>query len=143
MPKSSYYYGPPPSDSAYGTPPIGQIGVHHPREILRIERDYTGGEIIQFAPIYPLELENRVSWCRTVGLLFADFLGGLAWALVDPNTVSRVDKRRERDSNLSSQHEACVCGQPGHGRHPATFEVVHVYPLSEGSFEILGFAESL
>lgn len=40
---------------------MGQIGVHHPREILRVERDYTGGEIIQFAPIYPLELETRLT----------------------------------------------------------------------------------
>ena len=40
---------------------VGQIGVHHPREIIRIERDYTGGEVVQFAPIYPLELEGRVS----------------------------------------------------------------------------------
>jgi len=61
IPKSSYYFGPPPSDSAYGTQPIGQIGVHHPREILRVERDYTGGELIQFAPIYPLELEGRIT----------------------------------------------------------------------------------
>lgn len=60
IPKSSYYFGPPPPDSAYGTAPIGHIGVHHPREILRVERDYTGGELIQFAPIYPLELEGRV-----------------------------------------------------------------------------------
>ncbi|KAJ7102507.1 Golgin subfamily A member 7/ERF4 family-domain-containing protein [Mycena belliarum] len=61
IPKSSYYFGPPPSDSAYGTQPMGQIGVHHPREILRVERDYTGGELIQFAPIYPLELEGRIT----------------------------------------------------------------------------------
>ncbi|CAA7264677.1 unnamed protein product [Cyclocybe aegerita] len=61
IPKSSYYFGPPPPDSAYGTAPTGQIGVHHPREILRVERDYTGGELIQFAPIYPLELENRIT----------------------------------------------------------------------------------
>ncbi|KAJ6573922.1 Golgin subfamily A member 7/ERF4 family-domain-containing protein [Mycena vulgaris] len=61
IPKSSYYFGPPPSDSAYGTHPMGQIGVHHPREILRVERDYTGGELIQFAPIYPLELEGRIT----------------------------------------------------------------------------------
>ncbi|KAF8895031.1 Golgin subfamily A member 7/ERF4 family-domain-containing protein [Gymnopilus junonius] len=62
IPKSSYYFGPPPPDSAYGTRPVGQIGVHHPREILRVERDYTGGElIIQFAPIYPLELEGRIT----------------------------------------------------------------------------------
>ncbi|KAJ7151628.1 Golgin subfamily A member 7/ERF4 family-domain-containing protein, partial [Mycena filopes] len=61
IPKSSYYFGPPPSDSAYGTQPMGQIGLHHPREILRVERDYTGGELVQFAPIYPLELEGRIT----------------------------------------------------------------------------------
>ena len=41
--------------------PVGHIGQHHPREVIRVERDYTGGELIQFAPIYPLELEGRVS----------------------------------------------------------------------------------
>jgi len=61
IPKSSYYFGPPSPDSAYGTAPTGHIGVHHPREILRVERDYTGGELIQFAPIYPLELEGRIT----------------------------------------------------------------------------------
>ncbi|TFK19902.1 hypothetical protein FA15DRAFT_155041 [Coprinopsis marcescibilis] len=61
VPKSSYYFGPPGPESAYGTPPMGRIGIHHPREILRVERDYTGGEVIQFAPIYPLELENRIT----------------------------------------------------------------------------------
>ncbi|KAJ7785662.1 Golgin subfamily A member 7/ERF4 family-domain-containing protein [Mycena metata] len=61
IPKSSYYFGPPPSDSAYGSQPVGQIGLHHPREILRVERDYTGGELVQFAPIYPLELEGRIT----------------------------------------------------------------------------------
>jgi len=61
IPKSSYYFGPPGPDSAYGTAPVGQIGVHHPREILRVERDYTGGELIQFTAIYPLELEGRIT----------------------------------------------------------------------------------
>ena len=60
VPKSSYYYGPPPPDTAFGTDPIGQIGVHHPREIVRIERDYSGGETIQFSAVYPLEFEGRV-----------------------------------------------------------------------------------
>ncbi len=46
-PKSSYYIGPPGVDSFYGTPPTGQIGVHYPREIFRIERDYTAGELPQ------------------------------------------------------------------------------------------------
>jgi len=61
VPHSSYYFGPPPPDSAYGTDPIGQIGVHHPREIVRVERDYTGGELPQFAAVYPLELEGRIT----------------------------------------------------------------------------------
>jgi len=64
VPKSSYYYGPPPPDAAFGSEPIGQIGVHHPREIVRIERDYSGGELIQFAPVYPLEFEGRISATR-------------------------------------------------------------------------------
>ncbi|KAG1722505.1 Golgin subfamily A member 7/ERF4 family-domain-containing protein [Suillus lakei] len=61
IPHSSYYYGPPPSDSAYGTPPVGQIGVHHPREIVRIERDYGGGELTQFSSIYPIEFDGRIT----------------------------------------------------------------------------------
>ncbi|KAG9099905.1 hypothetical protein FS749_000092 [Ceratobasidium sp. UAMH 11750] len=60
-PHSSYYNGPPPLDSAYGSDPVGQIGVHFPREILRIERDYSGGELVQFHPTFPLELEGRVT----------------------------------------------------------------------------------
>jgi hypothetical protein len=40
---------------------MGRIGVHHPREIVRVERDYTGGEIVQFSSAYPMELEGRVS----------------------------------------------------------------------------------
>lgn len=61
IPISSYYFGPPPLDCAYGTEPIGQIGVHHPREIVRVERDYSVGEIVQFSPTYPLELEGRIT----------------------------------------------------------------------------------
>lgn len=61
IPHSSYYFGPPPADCAYGTPPVGHIGVHHPREIIRIERDYASGEVVQFTPIYPLELEGRIT----------------------------------------------------------------------------------
>ncbi|KAH7908205.1 Golgin subfamily A member 7/ERF4 family-domain-containing protein [Hygrophoropsis aurantiaca] len=61
IPHSSYYFGPPASDAAYGSLPIGQIGVHHPREIVRIERDFAGGELIQFASIYPIELDGRIT----------------------------------------------------------------------------------
>ncbi|KAF8272322.1 Golgin subfamily A member 7/ERF4 family-domain-containing protein [Lactarius quietus] len=61
VPVSSYYFGPPPPNSAYFTPPVGQIGVHHPREIVRVERDYSGGEIVQFSSTYPLEFEGRIT----------------------------------------------------------------------------------
>jgi len=61
VPVSSYYFGPPPQDSAYFTPPVGQIGVHHPREIVRVERDYSGGEIVQFSSTYPTEFEGRIT----------------------------------------------------------------------------------
>ncbi|TFY69213.1 hypothetical protein EVJ58_g544 [Rhodofomes roseus] len=61
VPYSSYYFGPPPPDAAYGTPPVGQIGLHHPREIVRIERDYSAGELPQFSPVYPLEFEGRLT----------------------------------------------------------------------------------
>lgn len=68
-PRSSYPVGPPPIGSAYGTPPVGQIGVHYPREVVRIERDYSGGDLVQFYPLYPIELEGRITptqWLDTV-----------------------------------------------------------------------------
>ncbi len=33
--------------TVYGTPPCGIIGVHRPREILRVERDWSGGDVCQ------------------------------------------------------------------------------------------------
>lgn len=70
IPYSSYYRGTPSADSAFGTEPIGQIGLHHPREILRVERDYSGGELIQFAPVFPLELDGRVSPANSASFWF-------------------------------------------------------------------------
>jgi len=60
-PKSSYYVGPPTTTSAYGTDPIGTIGLHHSREIIRVERDYEHGELCQFSSAFPLELEGRLT----------------------------------------------------------------------------------
>jgi len=60
-PKSSYYLGPPAGPTAYGTPPVGQLGVHYPREIVRVERDYDHGELVQFSSAYPLELQGRIN----------------------------------------------------------------------------------
>lgn len=58
---------------------MGEIGYHFPREVIRVERDYSGGELVQyvelsrghhwpvanhyqhrFYPTYPLEFEGRV-----------------------------------------------------------------------------------
>ncbi|KAN0121523.1 Golgin subfamily A member 7/ERF4 family domain containing protein [Russula decolorans] len=61
VPVSSYSFGPPGRDLVYYTPPMGRIGVHHPREIVRVERDYAGGEIVQFSSVYPMELEGRIT----------------------------------------------------------------------------------
>lgn len=49
----------------FGTPPVGIIGVHQPREIIRLDRDYSSGEICQFWSGFPLELEGRVSGLHT------------------------------------------------------------------------------
>ncbi len=101
MPVSSYRFGPPGRDSVFYTPPMGQIGVHHPREIVRVERDYTGGEIVQFSSTYPLELEGRVS------VLFFSY----NFYLIDDNTLYiHVDhaqtihgkyQRNQRDPHIS------------------------------------------
>jgi hypothetical protein len=34
-PRSSYYFGPPSADSAFGSPPVGVIGRDKPREVIR------------------------------------------------------------------------------------------------------------
>jgi len=102
IPKSSYYYGPPPPDTAFGTDPIGQIGIHHPREIVRIERDYSGGEIIQFSAVYPLEFEGRV--CLQIPRVQSP-PRSLTCARMTDNTdaVPRVDKRNQRNPDFCSQ----------------------------------------
>lgn len=52
----------------WGTSPVGVIGTHKPREILRIDRDYTGGETCQFSSVWPEELAGRVSLSRSLAL---------------------------------------------------------------------------
>jgi len=85
IPKSSYYFGPPPPGSAFGSHPTGQIGLHHPREIIRVERDYTGGELIQFAPIYPLELEGRITPTQ-----FLESMNSINELLISAHSVRRA-----------------------------------------------------
>lgn len=45
----------------FGSAPQGVIGKHKPREVIRVERDYTGGELCQFWSGWIWELEGRVS----------------------------------------------------------------------------------
>ncbi|KAI0809089.1 Golgin subfamily A member 7/ERF4 family-domain-containing protein [Irpex lacteus] len=88
IPHSAYYFGPPPLDSAYHTDPIGQIGLHHPREIIRVERDYSGGELVQFASTYPLELEGRITptqFLETINAINERLIAAhsLKWSCID------------------------------------------------------------
>jgi len=84
IPRSSYYVGPPGIDSAYGTDPVGQIGVHYPREIVRIERDYAGGELVQFQPTFPLELDGRITPTQ-----FLETINGINEMLISAHSLKR------------------------------------------------------
>ncbi|GAA5860498.1 hypothetical protein JCM8547_000323 [Rhodosporidiobolus lusitaniae] len=48
-------------ESVFGTAPVGVIGKTKPREVIRIERDYSAGETCQFWSGWIWELEGRVS----------------------------------------------------------------------------------
>ncbi|RSH85810.1 uncharacterized protein EHS24_003990 [Apiotrichum porosum] len=50
-----------PNETYYGQPPTGVVGRDLPKEIVRIERDWSLGDICQFATAFPLELESRLS----------------------------------------------------------------------------------
>ncbi|OCH84764.1 hypothetical protein OBBRIDRAFT_829289 [Obba rivulosa] len=116
VPHSSYYFAPPPPDSAYGTDPIGQIGVHHPREIVRIERDYTGGELPQFAPVYPLELEGRITptqFLETINAINEQLISAcsLSHSLLDNALaffslqISRAVKKSHYEKEMDRLHQ--------------------------------------
>ena len=82
-PHSSYYIGPPTGQTAYATPPCGQMGVHHPREIIRIERDYDHGELVQFSTSYPLELQGRITPTQ-----FLETINGLNEGLIRAHSLA-------------------------------------------------------
>ncbi|CAO1630876.1 unnamed protein product [Sympodiomycopsis kandeliae] len=81
-PRSAYYTGPPPKESAFGTSPAGQVGVDRPREIVRIERDYSisPSHIAQYYPSFPLELENRITPTQ-----FSDMINDINALLIEAN----------------------------------------------------------
>lgn len=71
-PHSSYALSAVPDPTQnYGTDPSGTIGKHHPKEVIRIERDWSDGEVCQFHPNYPMELEGRV---RSIGFHCLSFI---------------------------------------------------------------------
>ncbi|OXC67669.1 hypothetical protein AYX13_03755 [Cryptococcus neoformans] len=59
-PRSSYPHSALPPMSYFHQPVTGEIGKHLPKEMVRIERDWSGGEMCQFETIFPLELEGRI-----------------------------------------------------------------------------------
>ncbi|RSH93676.1 hypothetical protein EHS25_006323 [Saitozyma podzolica] len=50
-----------PGRSYFNQPVTGSIGAHLPKEIVRIERDWSGGEVCQFETGFPMELEGRIT----------------------------------------------------------------------------------
>ncbi|KAK6908977.1 hypothetical protein I203_102984 [Kwoniella mangroviensis CBS 8507] len=59
-PRSYYALRALPPHSYFHQPITGTIGKHLPKEIVRIERDWSGGEVCQFDTVYPMELEGRI-----------------------------------------------------------------------------------
>ncbi|ORY35010.1 Golgin subfamily A member 7/ERF4 family-domain-containing protein [Naematelia encephala] len=50
-----------PDTTYFGQPVTGTIGLHLPKEVVRIERDWSGGEVCQFDTTFPIELEDRIT----------------------------------------------------------------------------------
>lgn len=63
----------------FGTPPVGVIGKHKPREIVRVERDYSVGELCQFWSGWIWELEGRVSFFGFVSSSVLSFFLFVGW----------------------------------------------------------------
>lgn len=85
-----------------------------------MERDYTGGELIQFAAIYPLELEGRVRFLLSICHVIFKF-ELLEWT-DDTNSVSGVHQCDQRAAHFRPQFEAYVFGQYACCVHAAVIE---------------------
>ncbi|WWC93085.1 uncharacterized protein L201_008050 [Kwoniella dendrophila CBS 6074] len=59
-PRSYYSLQALPPHSYFHQPITGTIGKHLPKEIIRIDRDWSGGEVCQFDTVYPMELDGRI-----------------------------------------------------------------------------------
>ncbi|KAL7416857.1 Golgin subfamily A member 7/ERF4 family-domain-containing protein [Mrakia frigida] len=85
-PTSSYPLSGAPSRLAhFGTDQVGVIGKDVPREILRVERDFSSGDIAQFYTSYPLELEGRVTPSQ-----FQDLINDINALLLQANSFSHA-----------------------------------------------------
>ncbi|WRT69422.1 uncharacterized protein IL334_006408 [Kwoniella shivajii] len=60
QPKSSVQWQAIPKNSYFHQPQTGIIGKHLPKEMVRIERDWSDGEICKFETMFPMELEGRI-----------------------------------------------------------------------------------
>ncbi|SAM84550.1 uncharacterized protein UBRO_05833 [Ustilago bromivora] len=85
LPTSSYYFGPPISTSAFGEPVTGTPTIHLPKEIVRVERDYSAGELPQFHSSFPLELEGRIS-----PTAFGEIINDLNSALISAHNPTKT-----------------------------------------------------
>ncbi|KLT44281.1 hypothetical protein CC85DRAFT_283795 [Cutaneotrichosporon oleaginosum] len=59
-PRSSVPQPGQPNSTYYGQPPTGIIGRDLPKEIVRVDREWSLGDICQFSTAFPLELETRL-----------------------------------------------------------------------------------
>lgn len=50
--RSGYSRSAVPGESYFGQPVTGTIGQHLPKEVIRVERDWTGGEVCQWVDIH-------------------------------------------------------------------------------------------
>ncbi|KAK4683549.1 hypothetical protein P7C73_g6696, partial [Tremellales sp. Uapishka_1] len=84
-PRSNYPQSATPGGGAsyFGTSITGIIGRDLPKEMFRIERDWSGGEVCQFYSTFPMELEGRIS-----PLQFQAFINDLNGHLVEAYSLS-------------------------------------------------------
>ncbi|KAK8849445.1 hypothetical protein IAR55_004778 [Kwoniella newhampshirensis] len=82
-PRSSYPRQALPPDTYFLQPVTGTIGRHLPKEIVRVERDWSGGEVCRFETSFPMELEGRISPKQ-----FMSFINDLNEPLVSAYSVT-------------------------------------------------------
>ncbi|KAI9632918.1 Golgin subfamily A member 7/ERF4 family-domain-containing protein [Dioszegia hungarica] len=59
--RSTYSRTAVPGLSYFGQAKTGVVGLHLPKEVIRVERDWSDGEICQFETSFPMELDGRIT----------------------------------------------------------------------------------